>query len=60
MPEVLRQELGRRFGHGHGLFFQRLANAAEPAVNGRADSNFRVRANESILGAINFEGGGHH
>ena len=60
MPEVLRQELGRRFGHGHGLFFQRLANAAEPAVNRWANSNFWVRAHESILGAINFEGSGHH
>ena len=30
----------RGFGHVHGLFFERLADAAEPAVNRGPDADF--------------------
>lgn len=35
------QKRNRVLGHGHGLFFEGLANAAEAAINGRTDADFR-------------------
>ena len=40
------QKRGRVLGHGHGLFFEGFADAAEAAINGRTDADFREVGHE--------------
>ena len=49
------QKRGRVLGHGHGLFFEGFANAAEAAIDGRTDADFREISHRWSFSVFSFK-----
>ena len=52
LAQILRDDPGRSLGHLHGLVFQAFPHTSEPAVDGRADTDFRHASLQSVPGWI--------
>jgi hypothetical protein len=42
IAQLRGEKRGHRHGLLHGAFFQRLTDAAKPAINGRTNADFRI------------------
>ncbi len=55
MAQVLRQEIGCRAGHGHGLGFEGLAHALAAPVDGRANADLGHGADQAVRWRVGLE-----